>query len=458
MKMLTRSLLFALLLQAWNLNAMNLNLALPWSEPCSPPQKSEFMFYSRDSETLLFEECDMIAIRCQVGVHAVGMKWTLARNMFATPFRSGAGEPLISNQFSISIPTKGLYPGFYDLRVVLDSGIEKPREGVCTFGYRVAEMAIRDSRPADFSKFWSRAKAALASVPLDAREEAMQTFTEKQINEYNVKSACLPMDYDPTGHRCKEVESAKVTFAAPGGARVHGWLAKPMGKGPFPAMLVLPGGGFSPRPRPLEHARHGYVALDIQIHGQDVDQPKYENIPGHFDHQVYQPAEAFYYYQVYLRALQAVNYLKSRPDVDPKRITLVGGSQGGRLAVVLAGLDPSIHSIVPCIAHFGNQPYMGWAEQCNREGKDGMDLDEPPVMDTPEQRCFAYYDPMNFAPDIHCPVLMNGGLIDTASAPSGVWAIYKRLGTRDKKIMPLTGLGHDWSAEFDRRAWRWLDR
>jgi hypothetical protein len=24
--------------------------------------------------------------------------------------------------------------------------------------------------------------------------------------------------------------------------------------------------------------------------------------------------------------------------------------------------------------------------------------------------------------------------------------------------VPLPGLGHDWSAEFDRMAWKWLDK
>jgi len=69
----------------------------------------------------------------------------------------------------------------------------------------------------------------------------------------------------------------------------------------------------------------------------------------------------------------------------------------------------------------------------------------------------AYFDPMNFAPDIKCPVLMNAGLIDPVSPPYSVWAAYNRLGTGNKTMIPLPGLAHDWSAEFDRRAWRWLD-
>jgi cephalosporin-C deacetylase-like acetyl esterase len=189
-------------------------------------------------------------------------------------------------------------------------------------------MAVADTRPADFKAFWDSAKAKLAKIPLDAKEGPMQTLGPKEINDYNLTSACLPPDYDPDGHRAEQVESCKVDFAGPDGGRVYGWLARPAGKGPFPAMLVLPGAGFAARSRTLEHARHGYVTL---------------------------------------------------------------------------------------------------------------------------------VDPMNYAPDIHCPVLMNAGLIDPVSPPYGVWAVYNRLGTTAKEIVDLDGHAHDWSAEFDRRAWRWLD-
>ncbi len=59
----------------------------------------------------------------------------------------------------------------------------------------------------------------------------------------------------------------------------------------------------------------------------------------------------------------------------------------------------------------------------------------------------AFYDPMNYAPDIKCPVFMNRRLIDSVSPPLSVWTVYNRLGT-DKR---------DWSAVFDIQAWRWLD-
>jgi alpha-beta hydrolase superfamily lysophospholipase len=109
---------------------------------------------------------------------------------------------------------------------------------------------------------------------------------------------------------------------------------------------------------------------------------------------------------------------------------------------------------VSCLANGGNQPALAWAAAANQAGHDGLALAAPPA---PDNRCLAYYDPMNFAPDVRCPVLMNAGLIDPVSAPACVWPVYQRLGTKTKQIVPLPGLAHDWSAEFDRRAWRWLD-
>ena len=127
------------------------------------------------------------------------MTWTLHRNMVDKPFRQGQAEALLANQFRIRIAPAGLPPGFYDLRVVLDTGMAsdpkdpRPVTGVCGFGWRIQDMGIRDSRPADFKAFWAKAKADLAKIPLDAREETpMQTFNHDEINAYNLNRAAHP--------------------------------------------------------------------------------------------------------------------------------------------------------------------------------------------------------------------------------------------------------------------------
>ena len=438
---------------------MNSNLATPWDDACTTPYTPALAFYSHQSETLLFDSQNPIEIFCQGGVRSVNLSWSLHRNMVQTPFLRGKAEALPANRFKIALDTSRLQPGFYDLKVQLDHGTEKPIEGVSVFGWKPGEMAICETRPADFQKFWGEAMADYAKVPLDARiEDEVQVFAGEEISRYNAESAAIPPDYDPEGHRYEEVESCKISFAGPDGGRVYGWLAKPKGAGPFPALLVLPGAGFGARPRPLEHARHGYVALDIQVHGQDVDLPKYEPLPGCNDHQQYEPAEKFYFRNVYLRAARAVEYLLSRGDVIKERLATVGGSQGGRLSVVVAALDQRVVASVPCLVNSPNQPHLRWVADCNGLQSDGQALfGAPPPPNDPEGRCWAYYDPMNFAPDIRCPVLMNAGLADPVSPPFSVWAVYNRIGSADKAIIALPGLGHDWSAEFDRRAWRWLE-
>lgn len=439
---------------------MESNLAVPYATKPSPPADSRLVFYSPNNDDFLFKKQESIIIDCQSGLRCVGLSWKLSRNRFKQPFLTGLAEPLPANRFRIRIPGKKLKPGFFDIQVTLDPGDGNPVPGICTFGYRVDEMPITPDLPPDFKAFWAKGKEQLAQIPLDAQVAPFQTFHGKEIDAYNLTAADLPGDYDPQGHRTEAVESAKVSFAGLGGIRVQGWLAKPVGEGPFPAMLVLPGAGFNARPRPLEHARHGFVALDIQIHGQAVDLPTYPQLPGYSDQFVYSPPQDFYYYHVYLNCIQAINYLASRADVDKTKIVVVGGSQGGRLSICLAGLDSRVAATVAGITHNANLPYQEWLETCNHGVlKDGMERDAPPLLsDTPKLRCLSYYDTMNFAPDIRCPVLMNAGLVDSVSPPYGVFAVYAKLGTPHKQMIPLPGLGHDWSAEFDRRAWRWLDK
>lgn len=456
-------LILLLVVTMTSIQALCHNLEAPWGEKPSGPFNPLATFSSRQSDDLLFSDGDEIEITCQGGVRSLALHWTLARNCFTTPFRSGAGEPLPGNKFRLRLATAGLLPGFYDLRVQVDAGLAKPIDAICTFGWKVASIPPAAPRPADFAAFWARGLEQLKQVPLVATTEPMQVFSRAEIDAYNTAHACLPPDFDPTGHKVEEVESCKISFAGIGGIRIHAWLAKPKGPGPFPTMLVLPGGGVSPRSRPLEHARHGYLAIDIQIHGQDVDLAKYPAMLGYSvpEDIVFAPIDAHYARNMYLNVVQAVNYLASRSDVDATRIVAVGGSQGGRLSVVVAGLDPRIRAIVPAIPHFANQPYRLWADACNRASppRDGMDVAGiPPIIDSPEARCYSYYDPMNFAPGIRCPVFMNCGLIDAVSPPANAWAAFQAMPSTNKTFVPLPGFGHDWSAEFDRRALRWLDR
>lgn len=454
------------ILGAFFCNAMTHNLAWPWSDGMSPPQTPYLVFSSPQSETLMFDGDDELLFNCQAGLRAVELTWSLHANGVNKAYRTGVAEGGLANRFSIRIPTKSLPPGFYDLKVELDTGTTnvvsknrldvRPVKGVCTFGWKVAAMTIPESRPADFKAFWETARRKLDAIAPDAKLGETTVFDAAAIERYNVESACLPPSYDPQGIVFAAVESCKINLAGPDGGRVYGWLAKPPSAPgrKYPAVLVLPGAGNAKRSRPLEHARHGFIALDIQVHGFDVDLDVYPPLK----HEQPKTPEEYSYYNIHLRCLQALNYLCSRPDVDTSRIIVCGGSQGGRLSTVMAGWDPRIAAAVPSIAHFANQPHLNWTKLCNGKKVDGI-WENPPYELGEQDKVIAYYDAMNFARDIKCPVFYNMGLVDFVSPPFGIWAIFKNIpATTDKTLIVLPGSAHDWCAEFDRQAWRWLEK
>ena len=418
---------------------MLFNLNVPYSPKLHSAR--EAVFFSRDTENLLFHS-NQIEIECVTLTHAVCVTWSLCRNMFKKPFRTGEASAVFGEGWRISFHTEGFYPGFYDLYICADKGDGSYTNERCTFGYKVEDMPFCPNRPSDFSAFWRKRLDILSGIELRAEAGDSIVFRGKQIDAYNTLYAGLPNDYDWDGHMTEEVESCKVSFESIGGIRIHAYLARPAGKyaksrEKFPAMLVLPGAGNTSRPMPLEHARHGYIAMDIQVHGLDVDLESY-------------PSTAADYSIMYPHTVQSLNYLCSLDDVDSENIVVAGGSQGGQLSLVCAALDKRVKAVVAGVTHYSNMPYVNQALESNGDGMEWETFGGCAQA--------AYYDVMNFVQDISCPVLMNAGLIDKISPPAGVYTVYKGLKTGDKEIIPLPSMGHDWTSVFDIYAWKWLSK
>lgn len=453
--------------------SMTHNLNWPWGDPprCSPPQSPLFAFYNHAKMDFLFETEPEVELWCQVGIRASALTWSLHHNQVKKPIREGKAVAYPGNLFSIKIPTAGLRPGFYDVRVKAECGYEKVTVfadghkiapvGVSTFGWRVKEMKVVDSKPADFDAFWAEGLAEYRKVPLDLKVESeKRVFTREEIEAYNMESACLPGNFDPDGVKYDEVVSYKVSWAGPDGRRVYAWVARPNVDGvKFPAMYVLPGGGTTSRPRPLDQARHGYVAMDVQVHGFDVEVEGAPQVPGYNNVPPIQFEEPrkFCWYPIYLRVVRGVEALCAMPEVDASKIVTVGGSQGGRLSYVVSALEPRVSATVPCISHGANMPHLAWVEDMNKAGKDG-EGEEVALKGTQQEKCEAYFDPMNFASKVTCPVYANAGLVDPVSHAYSTWAVWTKAASANKTWVPVPGHAHDWFPAFDQQAYAWLEK
>lgn len=482
------------------LMGLTLNCAFPWGERFSPPQNPlyAFSFPTVGNDLPLFRTGDTVKIRVQGGLRSPFMKWSVSRFKIEKPVAEGRVNDSIGYVYYLEVPTAALkVPGFYTLKVEQESYLpadkaftegnnlaKRPSVAQCVFGWNIEQKTVPEYRPKNLREFWDQAKAKyVEEIPLDGRENVdppkHRIYTNEEIGAYNVKEAGMPPDFDPEGHRAESVESYKISIAGiKPGERVYGWLAKPANAKPgqkFPAMLVLPGAGNGPRPRPLDHARHGYLAIDMQVHGSDVDLPPVgpdkkpitdTYVPFGVAHFVSDEApEKMWYYGVYLRACRMLKYLASREDVDASRVVVAGGSQGGRLSIALAALYPEIvKAAVPAIPHFSNQYELFWTREENARGGDGMVSELPrldPKLAGGEGNSVlwiaAYFDVMNLAPWMKCPTRFQAGTIDPVSDPFGTWAAYQRCGSAEKHFVWLVGQGHDWSAAADRAAYRWLD-
>lgn len=131
----------------------------------------------------------------------------------------------------------------------------------------------------------------------------------------------------------------------PGGAagvRMAGTLTLPKGKGPFPAAVLIAGSGPNGRDERLfDHALFLVLADHLTRHGVAVlrfDKRGVGQSTGDFAAATTTDFAA--------DAEAAAAYLRSRPEIDRRRIGLIGHSEGGVIAPMVADRDPAIAFLV----------------------------------------------------------------------------------------------------------------
>jgi cephalosporin-C deacetylase len=291
------------------------------------------------------------------------------------------------------------------------------------------------TEPADFDSFW-------ADTLAEARANASEPVFERV----------------ETG--LSAVDVFDVTFSGYAGQAVRGWLVVPLHvRGPRPAVVEFIGyGGGRGLPYSwLTWAAAGYVQLVMDTRGQgsvwspgDTPDLDPEGIgpehPGFLTRGIFDPAR-YYYRRVFTDGVMAVGATRAHPAVDPERVLVSGGSQGGGIALATSGLTamgdgPALLGAmidVPFLSHIrraidltDDQPYV--------ELTRFLHIHRSRVDDV--FRTLSYFDGMNFAARAVSPALFAVGLRDTICPPSTVFASYNHYaGPKEIRIWPFSG--HD---------------
>jgi cephalosporin-C deacetylase len=331
-------------------------------------------------------------------------------------------------------------PGF--LRLVATAEIEgRTYRGLGTAGFSPDRIEPTQVNPPDFDAFWDAERTRLAALPLDA------------------KWTPLP-DYGAAGVDCSQINVQNVGLTE-GGSRLYGILCMPHEPGKYPALLSVPGAGVRPYRGLPEIAGRGLITFQIGIHGIPVIQPQevYDSLArgGLSGYPTFglDSRERYYYRRVYTGTLRANDFLTSLPQWDGRNLGVTGGSQGGALAIVTAGLDRRVTRLAayyPALSDVTGYLHGragGWPHMFRATEGPNVHRDEAKIVTT------RYYDVVNFARRVTAPGLYSWGFNDETCPPTSMYSAYNVI-TAPKRLMLAYDTGHRSTQEQVDDVYDWL--
>lgn len=290
--------------------------------------------------------------------------------------------------------------------------------------------------------------------PAIAEPTDFDDFWRETIDRTSQMAA--PSTYIPADVGLSLVDVFDVTFTGWAGQPIKAWLILPRGiAGRLPVVIEFAGYGGG---RGLPYAwltwpAAGFAGFVMDIRGQGAawmpgetgdSQPADEAGPEHPGMMTrgIRHHDTYYYRRLFADAVRAVESIRTHPRIDPARVVVSGRSQGGGIALALAGLVPDLRAAlidVPFLCHF---PRALEITDADPYGELQRYLSVQRDHETQVFETLSYFDGCNFAPRARTPSLWSVGLLDTVCPPSTVFAAYNRYGG-DKSINVWAHNGHD---------------
>ncbi|MBQ4147964.1 MAG: acetylxylan esterase, partial [Prevotella sp.] len=150
----------------------------------------------------------------------------------------------------------------------------------------------------------------------------------------------------------------------------------------------------------------------------------------------------YYMKRVYLACVRCIDLLTSLPEWDGKNVIVQGGSQGGALSIITAGLD---QRVTQCVAnHPALSDMAGYAEKGRTGGY--PHFNRMNGMLTPEKiQTMAYYDVVNFARYVKAKTYLTWGYNDDTCPPTTSYAVWNTLNCEKEAL--ITPINEHWTSD-----------
>lgn len=287
-------------------------------------------------------------------------------------------------------------PGFYRIEARVSKTDGEVFERIFTVGINPEKISTPVDAQPDFEEFWKNSLSELKKINPAYRVTPVERNANSKTNLFRV-----------------EIKSV-------GDITVRGWLELPKKTGKYPALLRVP--GYGENLKPLDKFDDLVVfSFSPRNHGESDD------IGGRVDDmwvRGLEKPEGFFYHELTLDCLQALEYLCSRDDVDTSRIAVWGGSQGGGLSFALAALDDRVDMCIADIPFLCEFPRLF---ETRHKDKDMWFGKNPSHTWQSMLKTLSYFDVKNMAYKISCPVYMGIGLQDYTCPPATSFAAYNHI-------------------------------
>ena len=287
--------------------------------------------------------------------------------------------------------------------------------------------------PPDFDSFWEGVLAELKDIPLEPEITLVPLRSTPDVNVYEVHYFSL------------------------GGIRIAGWYCVPaQGSGPFPTLIEFPGYKSEPS-LPRAWAQRGVAILSVAVRGKLRSHEDFNpGYPGLLVSGIDSPG-TYAYRGVISDCSRGIDFLLTRPEVDRERIFAHGASQGGGLTLISTALRSEIKggaSACPFLCAFPDSPGMALTYPYNE-----LNCYLRAYPDRKEQvlTVLSYFDAVNFAGRIRCPMAVGIPLEDTICPPETQYAAYRSL-AGPKEVWLIPNAAHGTPAEYLDMENAWLQK
>jgi len=326
-------------------------------------------------------------------------------------------------------------PGFRDLRLSTSiDGTKSEHHIKVGFSPERLEAFVRE--PKDFVQYWRKAVEEDKKYPIEYIAEPVPEYTTDKMWCQLIK-----LQLNPEG-RC-----------------MYGYLFIPKGGGKYPAVLCPPGAGVKTIKDPMLHRYYGeggMIRCEIEIHGchpklSEEEFARLRKEKGNYLEFGMENPDDYYMKDVYLGCRRFLDVLTAFDEWDGKNLFVQGGSQGGALAITTAMLDERVtgcvanHPALSDMTGYLSDKTGGYPHHFRKNRNDA----------TPEKiRTLEYYDVVNFARHLTCPVRMTWGFNDNTCPPTTSYEVYNVI-TAPKEAL-LTPINEHWTSydtEYGHYLW-----